>query len=275
MASPFDLVSLADLKSWLGITGTDDDVVLARLITQLSRAIFNVIDRPAILPSAYTDTYDGGNEVSIVLRQWPVTGVSSCVVDGVAIPPSPPLVAGASAQTGYILDSFIATPPGAMQRLSLRGFLFTSGVQNVTISYDAGYQITKESGVIPTTPSYSVAAQAPYGDWASDGGVVYSNGGSLTAVTGNPAAGQYAVVNGIYNFAQPDAGSTVLLTYGYVPTDLASCCMDWAAERYAYRSRIGQHSKSLGGQENMSFIVKDIPDFVVSALSPYRRVVTP
>jgi len=25
----------------------------------------------------------------------------------------------------------------------------------------------------------------------------------------------------------------------------------------------------------MAFIVKDIPDFVVSALTPYRRVVTP
>ena len=275
MASPFDLVSLADLKSWLGITGTDDDVLLARLITQISRAIFNVIDRPAILPSAYTETYDGGNDVSIMLRQWPVTGVSSCIVDGVAIPPSPPLFGGASAQIGYVLDSSVATPPGAMQRLSLRGFLFTCGVQNVTIAYGAGYQITNESGVIPTTPPYSVSARAPYGDWASDRGAVYSNGVSLTAVTGNPAAGQYAVVNGVYSFAQPDAGSTVLLTYGYVPADLASCCMDWAAERYAYRSRIGQHSKSLGGEETMAFIVKDIPDFVVSALSSYRRVVMP
>lgn len=275
MASPFDLISLADLKSWLGITGTDDDVLLARLITQISRAIFNVIDRPAILPSAYTETYDGGDDVSIMLRQWPVIGISSCIVDGVAIPPSPPLVAGASAQTGYVLDSSVATPPGAMQRLSLRGFLFTCGIQNVTISYGAGYQITNESAVIPTTPPYSVPARAPYGNWASDVGVVYSNDVSLTAVTGNLAAGQYAVVNGVYSFAQPDAGSTVLLTYGYVPADLASCCMDWAAERYAYRSRIGQQSKSLGGQETMAFIVKNIPDFVVSALSSYRRVVMP
>jgi Phage gp6-like head-tail connector protein len=275
MASPFDLVSLADLKSWLGITATDDDVLLARLITQISRAIFNVIDRPAILPSAYTETYDGGNDASIMLRQWPVTGVTSCVVDGVAIPPSPPLVAGASAQIGYVLDTSDRAPPGAMQRLSLRGFLFTCGVQNVTISYRAGYQITNESVVSPTSPPYSVSAQAPYGNWASDGGVTFSNGVSLTPVTGNPAAGQYAVVNGVYSFAQQDAGSTVLLTYGYVPADLASCCMDWAAERYAYRSRIGQHSKSLGGQETVAFIVKDIPDFVVSALSPYRRVVMP
>jgi hypothetical protein len=275
MASPFDLVSLADLKSWLGITGTDDDVLLAQLITQISRAIFNVIDRPAVLPSAYTETYDGGNEVSIMLRQWPVIGVSSCSVDGVTIPPAPPIVAGASAQIGYILDSCNAAPPGAMQRLSLRGYLFTCGVQNVTILYSAGYQISNESVVIPTTPPYSVSAQAPYGDWASDGGVAYSNGVSLTAVTGTLAAGHYAVANGVYSFAQADASSTVLLTYGYVPADLAACCMDWAAERYAYRSRIGQHSKSLGGQETMAFIVKDIPDFVVSALSSYRRVVMP
>ncbi|MGA7385081.1 MAG: hypothetical protein WBW81_10475 [Methylocella sp.] len=196
-------------------------------------------------------------------------------MDGVAISASPPLVAGASAQIGYVLDSSGTAPPGSMQRLSLRGYLFTCGLQNVAISYSAGYQITNESVVIPTASPYSVSAQAPYGDWASDGGVVYSNGVSLTAVTGNPAAGQYAVASGVYSFAQPDAGSAVLLTYGYVPADLAFCCMDWAAERYAYRSRIGQHSKSLGGQETMAFIVKDIPDFAVSALSPYRRVVMP
>jgi hypothetical protein len=275
MASPFDLVSLAELKNWLDVAGTDDDVLLKGLITQISRAILNVIDRPGILPSVYTEIRDGGNDVSIMLRHWPVIGVSSCIVDGVAIPPSPPLFAGASAQMGYVLDPSNVAPPGAMQRLSLRRFLFTYGLQNVTISYSAGYQITNESAVIPSTTPYSISAQAPYGDWASDVGVVYSDGLSLAAVTGNPAAGQYTVVNGIYNFAQGDAGSTVLLTYGYVPADLASCCMDWAAERYAYRSRIGQNSKSPGGQETMAFIVKDIPEFVVSALAPYRRVVTP
>lgn len=149
MASPSDLVSLADPKSWLGIAGIDDDVLLARLITQISRAIFNVIDRPAILPSAYTETYDGGNDVSIMLRQWPVTGVSSCTVDGVAIPPSPPLAGGASAQIGYVLDSCDAAPPGAMQRLSLRGFLFTCGVQNVTISYGAGSRLRRKASSFP------------------------------------------------------------------------------------------------------------------------------
>jgi hypothetical protein len=275
MASPFDLVSLANLKCWLDITATDDDVLLAGLITQISRAILNFLDRPGILPQAYTDIYDGGNDVSISLRQWPVISITSCIVNGVVIPPSPPLVGGANTQVGYVLDPPAVVPPGAMQRLSLRRYLFTSGIQNITISYSAGYQITNESVIIPTAPPYSISSQAPYGNWASDVGVVYSNGIPLVAVSGNPSAGQYAVVSGVYAFAQADAGSTVLLSYGYVPAEIACCCMDWAAERYAYRSRIGQSSKSLGGQETMAYIVKDVPDFVASALSPYRRVVMP
>lgn len=275
MPSPSDLVSLADLKSWLDVTGTDDDILLGQLITQISRSILNVIDRPAILPQDYTDIVDGGNVSSVLLRQWPVVEVLSCKVDDVAIPPVPAVAGAANGQPGYVLDFASGAPPGAMQRLSLRGFLFAIGIQNVTISYRAGYQITKEFTFVPATPPYTVTAQAPYGSWANDGGAAYSNGGTLIAVTGTPAPGTYAVTNGVYNFDQSDAGASILLTYGYVPADLASCCLDWAAERYAYRSRIGQSSKSLGGHETVAFIVKDIPDFVARNLSAYRRVVMP
>ena len=275
MASSFDLVSLADLKSWLDITGTDDDALLARLITQLSRAILNVIDRPGILPQVYAEAYDGGYDVSILLRQWPVNKINTCIVDGRAISPSSPIVGDPGARPGYVLDPPGEAPPGAMQRLSLRGSLFTIGIQNVMISYSAGYQITNEPAMIPTSFPYSISAKAPYGKWASDVGVVYSNDVPLIGVTGTPAAGQYMVLDGVYSFAAADADASVFLSYGYVPADLASCCMDWAAERYSYRSRIGQHSKSLGGQETLAFIVKAIPDFAASALAPYRRVVMP
>jgi hypothetical protein len=135
-----------------------------------------------------------------MLRQWPVTGISSCIVDGVAIPPAP-LIAGTLAQTGYVLDNVSVSPPGMMQRLSLQGYLFTCGVQNVTVSYRAGYQVTNESAVVPAAPPYTILAQAPYGDWASDVAVTYSNGLSLTAVSETPNAGQYSVGNGVYNFA--------------------------------------------------------------------------
>lgn len=275
MPSPSDLVSLADLKTWLDVAGTNDDPLLAQLITQISRAILNVLDRSSIFPSTYIETYDGGNEVSILLRQWPVNSILSCSVNGVAVPPSSPLVSGCGGETGFVLDPADIAPPGRMQRLSLRRRRFTFGVQNVTISYSAGYQVTAEAAVVPSQAPYNVAPLAPYGDWASDGGVTYASGLPLVAVAANPAAGQYVLTNGVYTFAAGDAGASICITYGYVPADLAVCCMDWAAERYAYRSRVGQQSKSLGGQETMAFIVKDIPDFVARTLRPYRRIVTP
>ncbi|WOJ88051.1 hypothetical protein RZS28_09290 [Methylocapsa polymorpha] len=275
MASPFDLVSLVDLKAWLDVAGTGDDVLLTELITQISRAILNVLDRPSILPGAYTETLDGANNTAITLRQWPVNTILACSVNGALLPPSPSLKAGSGFHMGYVLEPPDVAPPGCMQRLSLRRRLFTRGVQNVEISYSAGYQINGENALVPANAPYIVAALAPYGDWRSDGGVAYGNGVSLAPVTANPTIGQYAVASGVYTFASADAGATVKLTYGYVPADLAVCCIDWAAERYAYRSRIGQQSKSLGGQETMAFIVKDTPDFVASLLQPYRRVVTP
>ena len=275
MPSPYDLVSLTDLKAWLDITGTDDDDLLSRLITQISRAIMNVLARPSIIPGTYAETRDGGNEISHLLRHWPVNSISSCLVDGQIIPAAPALVGGAAAQTGYLLDPSEAQPPGRMQRLSLRHGLFTAGIQNVTITYSAGYQVAGEAARVPATPPYTIVVGAPFGAWASDGFVTNGNGGPLSPVSLAPAAGQYIASGGSYTFAAADAGTRVFLTYGYIPADLAACCMEWVAERYAYRSRIGQSSKSLGGQETMAFIVKSIPDFIAAALQPYRCVVAP
>lgn len=275
MASMFDLISLSDLKAWLEVEGTGDDDLLSLLISQVSRAILSYLDRPSIMPTTYTDVIDGGNDRSIMLRYWPVTAIASCVIDGVSIPAAPPLIAGISVQRGYILDPIDSAPPGRMQRLSLRHCYFSRGLQNIIISYFAGYQVCDEKAVIPLAAPFTVTVEAPYGEFASDSGVTYANGTALTPVELNPNQSQYAVSAGLYTFSAADAGMAISLTYGYVPYDLAFAAKEWAAERYAYHTRIGQASKSLGGQETMSFIVKDIPDFVACILQPYRRVVVP
>ena len=69
-----------------------------------------------------------------------------------------------------------------------------------------------------------------------------------------------------------DAGANVTLSYGYVPADLARAALEWVADRYASRTRIGQSAKTLGGQETTSFVVKAMPDVVDRLLRPYRRV---
>ncbi len=273
MALLNDLVRIPDLKSWLGVSGDDDDLLLERLVSQTSRAMLSYLDRPSILPVVYTECLDGGNEAAILLREWPVTSVVSCTLNGVAIPPS--LGIGGSIGTGYVLDVADLLPPGRMQRLSLRGWTFVRGVQNVSISYRAGYQITNEVGVVPLAAPYEVRVLAPHGSFTIDVGVQDATGSSLSRASSVPGAGQYACSDGVYGFSSGGAGAIMQLSYGYVPSDIARCCIEWAADQYQYRTRIGQDTKSLGGQESVSFIVKDMPDFVRTVLQPYRRVVTP
>lgn len=270
MGSAVDLARLADVKTWLGVASSDDDLLLAQLITHVSRAILDHIGRPSVAPALYTESFDGRNETSVLLGQWPVCDVLSCKIDGAEI-----LLATAMERTGYVVDSTPRGSPGQMQRLSLRGGTFGYGIQNVTITYSAGYRVSGEPAVVPSSAPYEVSVLAPYGDFATDEGVTDASGTSLARVTGIPGAGQYACADGVYAFSSSNAGAPVMLSYGYVPSDLARSCIEWVAERYQYRMRIGQHSKSLGGHESVSFIVKDIPNFVAALLRPYRRVVMP
>lgn len=272
MASAFDLCSLSDLKRWLGVVANDDDQILAQLITQTSGAILASLDRMSILPRTHSEAHDGGGAVSILLREWPVNAVISCSLDNRPVEPS--LASDSGRTMEYLLEPPDVAPPGRPQRFSLYGAVFAKGIQNLMISYSAGYQINGEEATVPSAPPYNVLPLAPFGQWGSDIAVEHANGAPFLKVAANPAAGQYAITDRTYIFSAADAGAPMRLTYGYVPIVLGASCMDWAAERYAYRSRIGQSSKSLGGHETIAFI-KDIPDYVARGLQPYRRVVMP
>ena len=127
---------------------------------------------------------------------------------------------------------------------------------------------------MPAAPGpYNVSAAAPFGPWASDFGVTYANGTALTAVIGSPGAGQYNVSGGVYGFAAADAGAAVLISYGFIPAAIDNACIEWVAERYRYRTRIGQSAQTVAGQQTASYNLKDIPDFIRASLDPYRSVV--
>ena len=252
MSAPTDLTSLADCKAWLGLTSTGDDVVLASLITAISAAVLADIGR-TVLPRVVADTR-GGNRTSLPLRQWPVTSVLSVTVDGIALTAAPmPGVAG------WWIDPPDAVPPGSMQRLHSIEGCFPRGHGNIAVTYRAGYEMLGEAAVVPAIAPYVVTAQAPFGAWCLDTGVL-------------GAQGPYTVAAGTYTFTAASAGAAIALSYGYVPADLARACLDWVADRYAARSRIGVSAKTLGGQETASFVVKAMPDVVNRLLQPYRRV---
>ena len=186
------------------------------------------------------------------------------------------MTVGVSPMPGYVLEQSDDAPPGAMQQLFLRGpHRFHKGRQNVVVSYRAGYEIVGEAWKVPSVAPLTIVALAPYGGWAVDTGVAYAGGAALTAVAGAPALGQYSVdpTSGTYTFAAADAGKAVTLSYGYIPADLEQCALEWVAERYKYKDRIGMTSKSLGGQETTAYKNKAVPDFVAQTLINFRRVI--
>jgi hypothetical protein len=272
-----DLATLADVKTWLagssGI-GTSDDALLARLITDVSGAIGAYLGRPALTPRPFVERYDGDGKVRLFLRRYPVLQVTSLLIDNVAVAAAVVPAAGGPYANGYLLEAWDGLPPGRPQPLDVFGTFFRKGRQNVAVSYSAGYAVTDESAAVPVSPGpYSVTAAAPFGPWANDAGVSYANGTALVAVAGSPAAGQYNVVGGVYTFAAADAGAAVLISYGFIPAAINNACIEWVAERYRYRTRVGQSAQTVQGQQTASYSLKDIPDFIRASLDPYRSVV--
>lgn len=263
-----DLVSLSALKAHLGVQSSADDILLSSMISQISRAICTWLNRAFLWPRDVTDIFDGNGRNRIQLRNWPVVSVASVSIDGQSIPQS-----SDGRSFGWLLEPGDDEPPGAMQFVMLRGGVFARGWQNVAIAYRAGYQISNEAHTAPASAPKIAVAQ-PYGPFAVDCGVTYASGVALAPVAANPAHGQYVVDSfGDYTFATADAGAQVLISYGYVPNDLASCALEWAADRYRHRDRIGMVSKSLGGQETAAYRITAMPDFVQQSLRSFGRII--
>jgi hypothetical protein len=119
-----DLITLADLKAYLGgDLQSNDDVVLTRLITAAS-AFFVTACACPILSATYTELYDGKGGARLYLRQFPVTAVTSMAIHGRPIPEAAPGL------HGWTLNGNV---------LLLAGFTFIPGLANIAVTYNAGY----------------------------------------------------------------------------------------------------------------------------------------
>ena len=271
--SPYDLTTLPALKSWLGLGAgvSPNDATLAALITSASRAILAALSRPGILPQSYSETIDGESQ-RIFLRHWPVLKIATLTLEGVAIPVA--TLGSGGYVNGYVLQPAESAPPGRAQALDVFDFNVWRARQNIAVNYTAGYAVSGEAQSVPAATPWQVTANAPYGPWAANLSVAYVvSGAALTAVASAPSLGQYAVAAGVYTFSALDAGAAVTLSYGYIPQDLAQAALELAAERFRASERIGLRSKSIGGQETISYDVSAMSAGVLALLQPYRRTI--
>lgn len=123
-----DLCALADVKTFLGITTTTTDAVLQSLITKVSAAIESYCNR-TFASADYTETRNGGGGNRLFLANGPVTNVASVTVDGYVV----------SRAASPILPGFVGDESTVYIRPGAHPCTFTKGVQNVTVTYTAGY----------------------------------------------------------------------------------------------------------------------------------------
>lgn len=181
-----DLTTLDNVKAWLGLPATpgDSDDLLSLLITAASSFVTNYVGRD-LLPTDYTEIYDGTGTSWLMLRQAPITAIQSVAFRGRTLTtPADPV-----AETpGFLFDN---------RRLTLIGDCFPAG-RPVVVSYSAGYAT--------------------------------------------------------------------------LPEAIEQATIELVGEAFRRRDRIGQSSKTLGGQETVSFSTADMNATIAAALATYRAV---
>lgn len=282
-----DLTSLPAAKLWLlqqDSSVITSDPFIKSLISSSSAFIYTYLSRDTFLRTEHLFTFNGTGKQRVMLTNWPVLSVSSVLIDGQSITPSPAFMQGKAYQTGWFLEPSPSDdqPPTRPQEVILTGYCFTPGTQNIQISYTSGYVVLNEHQTItiyqpnPTvTAIYQCQANSPFGNWVKDEGVTFSNGTALVYVVSSPAAGQYSYgpSPGMYLFNAADVNKTILITYSYIPYDLEQCCIEMVSERFAYSNRIGMSSKALAGQGATTYKLGAMNDYTMAILNQYRNVV--
>ena len=131
-----DLTSLAAVKSWLGGTASlvfTADALLGDLIAATSADFLRAVARPDLLERDYIENRIGDGSVRLVLRHWPVTGITSLKIGAAAIPQQ------AAGVDGWYFDT--GADPERDFVVYLSGALTFQDAAPVAIAYKAGYPL--------------------------------------------------------------------------------------------------------------------------------------
>jgi hypothetical protein len=270
------LTTLAAVKEWLDIAPdqVEGDAGLLRVLDAASQFILSYLNRDSFAAQAFTQNFRGNGKNTMLLRNWPVLTVSSVGISGSEVKAS---VDGNFGMPGN--GYRISDPRNSNQSIDLYGTVYSYNVP-CQIVYEAGYRTTQSIKITSVTsddepPVTTVMLIVPNagGQWISGISVLIDNGVAVK-VDADPAAGQYAVDEwGNYTFSIDDVGKTATITYCYVPWDVSFAVVETIGEWYRRKERIGVLSKTLGGQETITFSQKDISDVSSGIFQSYKNVV--
>jgi hypothetical protein len=158
-----DLIDVADLKQWATVgagasapAGSSIDNLIQDIISGVSQFVYTWTGRvPNTLntgstPQSITEVYSGGagNGPHLYLRSFPIVGIQSLKINGIAIKQS-----SAYGQPGWFIEdnqkSISIRPGGGAGTFQSVGFSFPSyrfvqGIGNIEITYTAGFDATPD-----------------------------------------------------------------------------------------------------------------------------------
>jgi hypothetical protein len=281
----YALTSLANLKSWLGISTSTDDAVLEKAIDRATARIESYVGRQ-ILSRTYTEWRSGAGVDEIRLHQWPVSQVTGVWTGAYAA-----LVIGSGDATdiraSISINQETGTPAAVLTRTDSTGVTTTtthlfSAYPNtsalaVVIGGTAGYTCTlgkniRTAQLRPRAAGDVVLATVTL--FAADTASEYT----YDYDTGRLAIDQswwayWPLERGI----MPDAVKSVLVEYtaGYatVPDDIEQACIEIAAMMYRDRRRdSGLASESLGDYSYTRANRAEIDAVMAGLLADWREI---
>lgn len=265
------LTNLDTVKGWLSISveDVDSDRLLMSLIKGASEFALNYMNRNTFGRTEYNNQLvDGYGNPFIVLREYPVIEVTALSISSTVFHKA----AGIPPTNGYWLDDVIQNAPQKLTILGT-GYVFPRQRSSVLVSYVAGYFTKDEPHRIPADEPFVVNTCQ---FWYEDFEVVLDDGDRtpFILVKGEPGSMQYSIDpnSGVYTFNEAQANNAILISYSYVPADIAQAVTEIVGERFKAKDRIGYNSKSLGGQETVSFNNQSMSSYTRELLNPYRRV---
>lgn len=122
------LITLAQAKAHLKITGSGEDAILEPMINRSGAVCAGYVGR-RLTEGAFTEYYDGNGKSKMQLRQFPVDEIDSIHVD--------PLRAYGAATEVDAADIILDAEAGIVTLAA--GALFVPGPQSVKVVYTAGY----------------------------------------------------------------------------------------------------------------------------------------
>lgn len=260
-----DLTTLTNVRNWRTPTLeiSADDVQISREITACSHAILRYLQRDTLGIREYVERRNGQNTLGMQAKNYPIVTIDSLSIGAQTIP-----VPTGPNGSGYVFEAETGM-------IYLRGFGFPQGFQNVTIDYWAGFEQTDVGEAIGANGQINCSMLDEL--WDSSQSVVYSlSQEPLVPVKSAPTAGQFVPPtgpDGFYLFNASEAAVLVDIEYGFTPRDVEEACIDMVILEYNRRSRIGENSKSLAGENIAYYSSKAFTETILSRLEPYMNVV--